>query len=173
MHCDLFSTAFYRQGHWSHHNHQPLHQTGMTCKPQSWGREVDHWVWGKKQVGKKEELGFPGKQPRSCDMSSSASGADRGKEHMHITDLKKKCHSWKSELNLCPWAQLHLLIPTVLLDQSGRSQDTTEESSLHKPKFCAVSRESSGKMKNRRNNPYFTTTISVAFQEDYTQLSHH
>lgn len=39
--------------------------------------------------GKKAELSLPGKQPRNCDMSSSASGADRDKEHMHVTDLEK------------------------------------------------------------------------------------
>lgn len=46
-------------------------------------------MWGKKGW-KKAELSLPGKQPRNCDMSSSASGADRGKGHMHITDLEKK-----------------------------------------------------------------------------------
>lgn len=53
-------------------------------------------------MGKKAELGLLRKQPRNCDMSSSAAGADRGKEHMHITDLKRKCHSWKSEFKFIP-----------------------------------------------------------------------
>lgn len=57
---------------------------------------------GKKQAWKKEELGLPRKQPRNCDMSSSALGADSGKEHMHITDLKKKCHPWKSRVKFMP-----------------------------------------------------------------------
>lgn len=91
----------------------------------------------------KNKLSLPGKQSRNCDMNSSASGADKGKEHMHITDpkKKKKSLSWKSVLNLCPWAKLHYLVPEVLLDQPGRSQATTEQSPLHKPKFCAVNSE--------------------------------
>lgn len=48
---------------------------------------------GKNKLGKKE-LSLPGKQSRNCDMNSSASGADKGKEHMHITDPKKKKKSF-------------------------------------------------------------------------------
>lgn len=58
--------------------------------------------WGKKHVGEKSRAGSPQKAARNCDMSSSAAGADRGKEHMHITDLKRKCHSWKSEFKFIP-----------------------------------------------------------------------
>lgn len=76
----------------------------------------------KKQVWKKAELSLPGKQPRNCDMSNSASGAVRGKEHMHSYRPGKKVSLMEVRVKVMPWAQLYLLVPKVLLNQSGRSK---------------------------------------------------
>lgn len=145
----------------------------MTCKSQSWCREVDHWVWGKNKRGKRKSWVFPESSLGTVTWAALLQVQTVAKSTCTLQTWKKSVTHGSQELNLCPRAELHLLIPKVLLDQSGRSQDTTEQNPLHTPKFCAGNRESSAKRKNKRNNPYFTTTISVTFQEDYMWLSHH
>lgn len=46
------------------------------------------------------------------------------------------------------------LVLKVLLDQSERTQDTTEQSSLCKPKFCPINFETAQERKDKRNNPF-------------------
>jgi len=58
-------------------------------------------------------------------------------------------------IKLCPQAQqFHSLVLKVLLDQSGRTEDTTKWSSLHKPKLCAVNSGFAREGKDKRNSPF-------------------